>query len=172
MAKSKSCRSWCHSPKWFSWAVISTISSTGAIVGLAISPSVSMAQIGQFKVSQFKVSQYRPIPLTSDQVNDILTERDIPTGQKGFAKDYQVELSIDDRLEISVSSNAFDPIVSLLGKDGDAIAENDDGGSDGTDSLLFVKIKKAGSYIVRVQSFGGSSGGKFMLKVTKLRPVN
>jgi hypothetical protein len=116
--------------------------------------------------------QYKPVPLTSAQITDILTDKDIPTGQKGFAKDYQIEAIADDRLEISVSSSAFDTIISVLGKDGDVIAENDDGSSDGTDSLLFIKIKKAGSYIVRVQSFGGSSGGKFTLKVTKLRPVN
>jgi hypothetical protein len=113
---------------------------------------------------------YRAIPLINGKAEDTLTDRDIPTGQKGFARDYKIEVQADDRLEISASSTAFDTVVSLLTKDGNAIAENDDG-AVGTDSLLFVKIIKSGSYTVRVQSFGGSSGGKFRLTVTRLRPV-
>lgn len=143
---------------------------TVILAGIALCSAV--LPIAAMPIAGLPQKQYKPVPLTSAQITDILTDKDIPTGQKGFAKDYQIEAIADDRLEISVSSSAFDTIISLLGKDGDAIAENDDGSSDGTDSLLFIKIKKAGSYIVRVQSFGGSSGGKFTLKVTKLRPVN
>lgn len=115
---------------------------------------------------------YKPIPLTGNQVIDVLTDKDIPTGQKGFARDYQIEAQTDERLEISTTSDAFDTIVSLLSKDGDVIAENDDGEPEGTNSLLFIKIKKNSTYVVRVTSFGGSSGGKFTLKIIRLRPVN
>lgn len=114
---------------------------------------------------------YRPIPLTTKEVQDTLTDRDIPTGQRGFAKDYLISLDKDDRLEISVTSEAFDTVVSLL-KDGEVIAENDDENRGTTNSLLFVRIPQKGDYVIRVQSFGGSKGGKFTLRVTKLRPVN
>ncbi|MEE3719452.1 PPC domain-containing protein [Tumidithrix elongata RA019] len=123
-------------------------------------------------VAQNRPNTYKPIPLEGNEVTDILTDKDIPTGQKGFARDYVIQAAKDDRLEISLTSDAFDTVVTLLGKDGDVIAENDDAASDTTNSLLFVKIRKAGTYVVRVQSFGGSSGGKFTLRVTKLRPVN
>jgi len=114
---------------------------------------------------------YQPFPLPpSGQINDTLTDKDIPTGQKGFARDYVITLQEGDRLEVSLSSQAFDPIVSLLDQKGDVIGENDD--AEGSDSLLFIKIRKSGTYTIRVQSFGGSSGGKFMLKATKLRPVS
>ncbi len=116
---------------------------------------------------------YRPIPLVDgNEVKDVLTDKDIPTGQKGFARDYLIRAEKDDRLEISVTSDAFDTVVSLLSKEGEVIAENDDAGSDTTNSLLFVRIRRSGEYVVRVQSFGGSRGGKFTLKVTKLRPMD
>jgi hypothetical protein len=123
-------------------------------------------------VAQNRPNTYKPIPLEGNEVTDVLTDKDIPTGQKGFARDYVIQAEKDERLEISLNSEAFDTVVTLLGKDGDVIAENDDGASDTTSSLLFTKIRKSGTYVVRVQSFGGSSGGKFTLRVTKLRPVN
>jgi hypothetical protein len=123
-------------------------------------------------VAQNRPNTYKPIPLEGSEVTDVLTDKDIPTGQKGFARDYVIQAEKDERLEISLNSEAFDTVVTLLGKDGDVIAENDDGASDSTNSLLFTKIRKSGTYVVRVQSFGGSSGGKFTLRVTKLRPVN
>lgn len=126
----------------------------------------------QATVAQSQLNTYKPVPLGNGQVVDVLSDKDIPTGQKGFAKDYTIETQVGDRLEISLSSSSFDTVVSLLDpKNGDIVAENDDGEPKGTDSLLFVKISKAGKYVVRVQSFGGSSGGKFTLNVTKLRPV-
>jgi hypothetical protein len=122
-------------------------------------------------MAQSKPGFYNAIPLPKGSVTDMLSDRDIPTGQKGFAKDYTVEVQSGDRIEIFATSESFDTIVSLLGKDGDVVAENDDGESEGTNSLLFYRVKKAGTYTIRVQSFGGSSGGKFTLSVTKLKPV-
>ena len=116
---------------------------------------------------------YKPIPLVGgNEVKDVLSDKDIPTGQRGFARDYLIRAEKDERLEISATSDAFDTVVSLLSKEGEVIAENDDAGSDTTNSLLFVRVRRAGEYVVRVQSFGGSRGGKFTLKVTKLRPVD
>jgi hypothetical protein len=115
-------------------------------------------------------SFYQPGTLVDGRVDDILSDRDIPTGQKGFAKDYKIEVMADDRLEIVASSSAFDTIVTIINQSGSAIAENDDG-AVGTDSLLFVKIPKSGNYVVRVQSFGGSRGGRFSLIVTRLQPI-
>lgn len=133
-------------------------------IGLHVGLSASV-------MAQPKPGFYAAIPIPKGSVTDTLSDRDIPTGQKGFAKDYSIEAQAGDRLEIFASSEAFDTIVSLLGKDGDVVAENDDGESEGTNSLLFYRIKKPGTYTIRVQSFGGSSGGKFTLSVTKLKPV-
>lgn len=142
------------------------IYTLSAVTGMALNLLLNAPAI-----AQPKPGSYTPTPLSNGKVTDTLSDRDIPTGQKGFAKDYSVEVQVGDRLEIFASSESFDTIVSLLGKDGDVVAENDDGESEGTNSLLFYRIKKPGTYTIRVQSFGGSSGGKFTLAVTKLKPA-
>lgn len=41
--------------------------------------------------AQIRSSVYKPTVITSGvEVNDILTDTDIPTGQKGFARDYAI----------------------------------------------------------------------------------
>ncbi|AFY70798.1 peptidase domain protein [Thalassoporum mexicanum PCC 7367] len=139
-------------------------------IALSVGAIAAMVAIELPGIAQ-QTPSYVPIPLQSEVVSDTLTDRDIPTGEKGFAKDYVLKVDAENRLEISVSSEAFDTVVSLIGDDGDVIAENDDGQPRGTDSILFVKVDKPGEYIIRVKSFGGRSGGKFTLRVTKLVPV-
>ena len=153
-----------HSPQYLVTAILSSI---GAIaISLAIIAPPALAQVRNPAV-------YKPTPISSGvDVNDTLTDKDIPTGQKGFARDYILEAQKDERLEITVSSGSFDTVLSLLDVKGDIIAENDDAASDATNSLIFFKVRQSGSYTIRVSSFGGSSGGKFTLKVTKLRVVN
>lgn len=106
-----------------------------------------------------------------DQV-DILSEDDIPTGEGGFFRDYEVELSAGDNVAIDLVSKEFDPIVSLIKPDGTPMGDNDDGPDGETDSLLFLRIKESGSYIVRVTAFGETGGGEFTLTVTRLVPAN
>jgi hypothetical protein len=115
---------------------------------------------------------YNPIPLpASYEISDSLTEKDIPTGHGGFARDYMVNLTKDDNLAIDLTSDSFDSVITLLGPDGSTIAENDDGPDGSSNSLLFTRITKTGSYIVRVRSFGETGVGAFKLKVTRLQPV-
>ena len=71
---------------------------------------------------------YNPLPLPSNnQVNDSLSDQDIPTGQGGFARDYLVKLNKGDNLAIDLASESFDSIITLLGPNGATVAENDDG---------------------------------------------
>ncbi len=115
---------------------------------------------------------YNPIPLPSTyEVSDALSDSDIPTGQGGFARDYMVKLAKGDNLAIDLSSDSFDSIITLLAPDGSTIAENDDGPDGSSNSLLFTRVTKAGTYIVRVRSFGETGIGSFKLKVTRLKPV-
>lgn len=115
---------------------------------------------------------YAPIPMTSGrEINDRLSETDIPTGQGGFARDYTVQLQSGDQIAVDLSSDSFDTIVSLMTVQGATVAENDDGPDGTTNSLLFTRITKPGNYIVRVKAFGETTGGPFKLKLTRLRPV-
>jgi Bacterial pre-peptidase C-terminal domain len=115
---------------------------------------------------------YNPIPLPkSNEVADSLTDKDIPTGQGGFARDYSVQLTKGDNLAVDLSSDSFDSIITLLGPNGATVAENDDGPDGSSNSLLFTRIMETGPYIVRVRSFGETGVGSFKLKVTRLQPA-
>jgi hypothetical protein len=131
--------------------------------------------IGVFLSSSAALAQnkiYTPLPLTSGQeVSDRLGEADIPTGQGGFARDYQVQLQAGDQIAIDLASDSFDAIVSLMTVQGATVAENDDGPDGTTNSLLFTRITKTGNYIVRVKAFGETTGGPFKLKLTRLKPM-
>jgi hypothetical protein len=115
---------------------------------------------------------YNPPSINSEQViSDTLTENDIPTGEGGFARDYYVQLQKGDQISIDLTSDNFDSMVILIAADGATVAENDDGPDGTTNSLLFSRINEAGKYIVRVRAFGETSGGKFTLKLTRLKPT-
>lgn len=117
-------------------------------------------------------SMYNPVNIsTSKEITDTLSEQDIPTGEGGFARDYSVELKENDRIAIDLLSEDFDTIVMLIAEDGSTIAENDDGPDGTTNSLLFARVLETGKYIIRVQAFGETSGGKFTLKLTRLKPA-
>ena len=141
------------------------VAGLGAIaIGLTSLAPVSLAQV--------RSPIYKPTAIASGvDVSDILTDKDIPTGQKGFARDYAINVQKDDRLEISVNSGAFDTVLSLLDSAGEVVAENDDAVGDNTNSLIFFKVRQSGNYIIRVSSFGGSSGGKFTLRVNRLQII-
>lgn len=146
---------WSISP-WFK-----TLAATIAFgsVGLQTIPIQAQAKI------------YDPPAISSEQtISDILTENDIPTGEGGFARDYYVQLEKGDQVAIDLSSDNFDSMVMLIAADGAKVAENDDGPDGTTNSLLFSRITEAGKYVVRVRAFGDTSGGKFTLKLTKLKP--
>ncbi|HEY9299954.1 MAG TPA: PPC domain-containing protein [Phormidium sp.] len=114
---------------------------------------------------------YNPLTLPADgEVSDSLSERDIPTGQGGFARDYSVDLNAGDNIAIDLNSDNFDTIVTLM-RGGVTVVENDDGPDGTTNSLLFTRIKESGTYIVRVRAFGETAGGSFKLKVTRLKPI-
>jgi Bacterial pre-peptidase C-terminal domain len=115
-------------------------------------------------------SVYNPLPLPLNQeIRETLSDRDIPTGEGGFARDYSVELVPGDQLAIDVNSENFDTVVMLINYQGKTIGKNDDGPDGSSNSLLFTRIKDAGTYYVRVQGFGETSSGEFRLKVSKLK---
>lgn len=123
-------------------------------------------------IAQQTTSLYNPIPLPpSNQVSDTLSERDIPTGDGGFTRDYLVRFNQGDNIAIDLVSDQFDTIVALMSPEGATLAENDDGPDGTTNSLLFTRITQTGNYIVRVRSFGETGGGAFTLRVTRLRPI-
>ncbi|MBF2068043.1 MAG: PPC domain-containing protein [Calothrix sp. C42_A2020_038] len=133
---------------------------------------IFVSNISAFALAVKPVQVYNPIPLPiSKEIKDKLTKSDFPTGDGGFARDYIVELRTGDQIAIDLKSDNFDTIVTLIGAKGVVVDKNDDAAEGTTDSLLFARIAKGGTYIVRVHSFGSEpSEGTFTLKLTRLRP--
>ena len=120
--------------------------------------------------AKFNKFVYEPIQLPPNgEAKDILSDRDIPTGDGGFARDYSIRLIAGDQLAIDLTSEAFDTVVTLLNSDGKNVGKNDDGPDGTSNSLLFIRIKDSGKYTIRVQGFGETSSGEFKLKVSKLK---
>lgn len=143
------------------------------VVGLSQSIVASTLIIPSAVAQQTQPTRlYNPIALpASNQVADTLSEKDIPTGDGGFARDYLVRFNRGDNVAIDLTSDNFDTIVTLMSPEGATLAENDDGPDGTTNSLLFTRINQTGNYIIRVRSFGETGGGAFNLRVTRLRPV-
>lgn len=122
--------------------------------------------------TQAQLSLYNPLTLpVNRQINDRLSAQDIPTGEGGFARDYQITLEEGDQISVDLRSDNFDTVVLLIASDGTKVAENDDGPEGSTNSLLFTRITESGRYIIRVRAFGKTGGGDFTLKLTRLQPV-
>ena len=137
-----------------------------------LAAAIAFGTVGlQTLPAQAQTKIYDPLSISSEQtISDVLTENDIPTGEGGFARDYYVQLEKGDQIAIDLSSDNFDSMVVLIAADGAKVAENDDGPDGTTNSLLFSRINEAGKYVIRVLAFGDTSGGKFTLKLTKLKP--
>ncbi|MEA5471279.1 PPC domain-containing protein [Spirulina sp. 06S082] len=134
--------------------------------------SATFLTVGLGALSAKAQEMYNPLPLVSgEEIADLLSQKDIPTGDGGFSRDYKVRLEQGDNVAIDLLSDEFDPMVILIATDGATVAENDDGPDGTTNSLLFARITDAGDYIVRVRAFGETGGGNFRLKVTRLKPI-
>ncbi|NHC35494.1 PPC domain-containing protein [Scytonema millei] len=145
---------------------VSQVFIPATCVAIAMGMSAVVAQCSQCKL-------YNPITLpASNQIDDTLSEKDIPTGQGGFARDYVMEFKEGESVAIDLASESFDAILTLLAEDGSTVAENDDGPDGSNNALLFTRIAKTGRYIVRVRAFGETGVGNFRLKVTRLQPVS
>ena len=143
-----------------SWYCALSLAVTGSALAILELPATAEQKI------------YSPVSLSSNkEISDTLSEKDIPTGEGGFARDYYMELEAGDQIAIDLTSEEFDTIVTLIAADGSTVAENDDGPDGTTNSLLFSRVTEDGTYVIRVRAFGETSGGKFKLKLTRLKPT-
>jgi len=114
---------------------------------------------------------YQPPSLPLNQtVTERLTERDSPTGEGGYSRDYRLNLQAGDQIVLELHSEDFDPLIVLIAPDGSTLGANDDGPEGGTSALLFARIPETGIYTVRARTFGSRGVGAFRLTATRLRP--
>ncbi len=81
----------------------------------------------------------------------------------------------EQRLEITLQSEAFDTVVELGRMNGcefESLARNDDGAGaeDGLNSRLTVRLRENGTYVVRATSFSDDGAGAFALAMRQLPP--
>jgi hypothetical protein len=138
---------------------------------LLLSLTMGLTFTGNLVLKAQAIYQPMMIPY-NEEISDVLTDKDIPTGEGGFSRDYKIKLNKGDQVAIDLISEDFDTKVILIGADGTTIAENDDGPDGTTNSLLFVRIIEEEEYIIRVSAFGDTGGGRFTLKVTRLKPID
>ncbi|MGJ3247110.1 MAG: PPC domain-containing protein [Elainellaceae cyanobacterium] len=141
--------------------------------GIPLLVPATLFAVGMATAANAQTQMYNPIPLPpSNEISDTLSEKDIPTGFGGFARDYTVTLEEGDHVVVDLVSEEFDTIITLIAPDGSTFGENDDGPDGTTNSMLFARIPQPGEYVLRVRPYGGQGMGAFNLKVTRLRPVD
>ncbi|NBB65677.1 peptidase [Pseudomonas sp. ODNR1LW] len=98
-----------------------------------------------------------------------LTEEDALTDEEGAYFDaYRFQVKKDEKLRITLVSNAFDAFIDL-GEDGEdfsSIASDDDGLSD-THAKLDWTAPDDGWYVVRARSLGPNESGAYALTVER-----
>lgn len=95
-----------------------------------------------------------------------LAEGDARDGDAWY-DDYQIELRAGQRMLVSVDSEAFDSLLKVYRADqrgGEPVATDDDSGG-ALNAMLALAPAEAGTFIVRVTSFSGGSGGDYELRI-------
>jgi hypothetical protein len=87
--------------------------------------------------------------------------------------DYAVTARAGQRFEAILRSAAFDTYLEVFPSDeaADALASDDDGLGEGTDSRLRFTTPEAGTYILRVRPLSGLEGGAYTLGLTERPPA-
>jgi tetratricopeptide (TPR) repeat protein len=79
------------------------------------------------------------------------------------SEEYSLELEAGDVIAITMTSEDFDTVLTLLGPDGEEVAFNDDFGGTLNSQIIF-STPESGSYTVVSESFDGA-GGDFQIDV-------
>ena len=84
----------------------------------------------------------------------------------GTTDTWPLELDVDEVVQCSCESGAFDPVLSLASDQG-AVVREDDG--EGTRSLVRWRALRQGRHELRVSAFRGSGGGSYLMTLLRFR---
>ena len=79
------------------------------------------------------------------------------------SKEYPLELEVGEVIAITMTSEDFDTVLTLIGPGGEEVAFNDDFGGTLNSQIIYSPMT-AGSYTIVTQSFDGE-GGNFTVEV-------
>lgn len=85
--------------------------------------------------------------------------------------EYSLEADAGDFLEIQLTSDDFDAVLTIYNQDDEVITSNDDGG-EGTNSLVRFNIPESGLYRIVVSAFSSDQSGDFQLSVARFEVVS
>ncbi|MBU1540418.1 MAG: PPC domain-containing protein [Alphaproteobacteria bacterium] len=104
-----------------------------------------------------------------EPVNGALSEDD-GKGTAGSTADiYRFEGQEGQRIRIDMSSDEFDTYVELFDAGHVSLAEDDDGGPEGTNSRLTFTLPRTGAYFIEARAFTESTGA-YSLSVSEVEP--
>lgn len=163
----------CSSESTASSCVTFTFADNGTYVIRA--NTLNEGETGEFILYVLKKGMYTareatalPALAMGRDVNGELKEGDpIPPGGTIPIDDYKITVRRGDTIELSLASDDFDTVLTLLDSAYEQIDTNDDEESGGTNSKLVSTFSQAGTYVVRVSSLSANSLGAYTLKASK-----
>jgi len=100
-----------------------------------------------------------------------LTDADTRGEEEHRYDDHRIRLEAGQRYQLSVNSDAFDPIARLLrAGQTEVIAENDDFG-ESLNSRISHTPAESGDYVLRVTGFSADARGAYTAEVAQLAPL-
>ena len=105
-------------------------------------------------------------------VDGAIADGDSQSGEDYRYDDYRVSARAGQRLEAVMRAEAFDAYLAIYaeGAEGEALAEDDDGLGEGTDSRLRYTAPENGAYVLRARTLTGLTGGAYTLSLSE-RPA-
>lgn len=128
-------------------------------LSLERAPEPTTARRGEIRAEQSVAGELAE----TDAVNDL---------DDTYYDEYALRAAPGERLSIEMSSTAFDAYLSVGSEQGggfEAIATDDDGGAEGTDSRLTFTMPADGEILLRASSLGAATGA-YTLRVTPRGP--
>ncbi len=110
-----------------------------------------------------------PVPVsTGATLQGEITDKDAQDSDGGHFDAYRISGVEDQRIQVVMRSGDFDTMLSIGEAEGDfeALASDDDGLGEGTDSRLNFTFPETGDYIIRAAPLGSSEDGLYEMVVT------
>jgi hypothetical protein len=135
----------------------------------------TVSALALFAAGQAAAQNATPLRI-GQTVNGQLTAEDAKVDSEDLGQfvydTYSIQARDGQRLEVTMRSEAFDAYLEAYeGSDtGEAIAMDDDGLGEGTNSRLRFSAGD-GTYIIRARTLGGLEGGDYTIQVTDRGPA-
>ncbi|MEG2312275.1 PPC domain-containing protein [Brevundimonas sp.] len=115
-----------------------------------------------------------PVALPMDEeVEGELTDDDARASSAGRYDGYVFSATKGQRLQITLTSADFDATLEVGSAEGTfkALASDDDGMGNSTDSRLVFEVPEDGEYVVRASSYGGDGRGAYEIRMIDRGPA-